>query len=154
MIPVGSLWGIVKDVGKFITSAIRKETAIPEVYVRVEVDGPHFANRTDIQSLIFSLTSRSGVTKVKQGRVRFYNPDNPREQDEQHTGEIQLFEGKDKDFRLPLVPIMFFDGVMSGKAHLKAECNLTLERPNGKPHQQDKRYTYDSKKHIFCEEHL
>lgn len=148
------VWDVLKYFGKFIPTTIRKYTFIPEVFVRVEVNGPHFPDRTDIKSVVFSLTSRSGVTKVKEGRVRFYDPDNPAKQEECHTGEIQLVEGQKENFRLPFVPITFFDGVMSGKALLKAECNLTLERPNGKPHQQDKRYTYDKQKRIFVEEHI
>ena len=150
--------GVLLDVLKyclgFIPAIIRRHTYIPEVFVRVEINGPHYPNRTDINSIVFSLTSRSGITKVKEGRVRFYDLDNPTDQQEQNTGEFKLFEGKEKEFRLPFTPIGFSQRVMVGEACLKAECNLALERPNGKPHEQDKRYTYDSKKRIFCEDHL
>jgi hypothetical protein len=156
MIP--ALWSIggriLEYVAKFVPSAIRKHTFIPEITVYVEIDGPHFPNRTDIKSIVFSLTSASGKTEIEEGCVRFYNPDKPTQQEEQHTGKIQLFEGKSKEFRLPFVPIPFHDSVMFGETRLKAECNLVLKRPNGKTHKQDNRYSYDSKKRIFCEDHI
>jgi len=82
--------GTLLSIGKYVVAAIRNYFAIPEIFVHVEINGPHFPHRTDIQSIVFSLTSRSGIAKVKEGRVRFYDPDDPTKQEEKHTGEIKF----------------------------------------------------------------
>jgi hypothetical protein len=80
-------------------------------------------------------------------------PDKQAESEEQKIPARQLFEGKTEDFLIPFVPLMFYSRAMSGESILKAECNLTLERPNGKTHQQDKQYAYDWKNRVFEEDH-
>lgn len=133
-----------------IPKAIRKHTFIPEIDVCVRLsDKPYFNYRPDIFSVVFSLTSVSGITKVVKGSVRFYNPDNPGEGEEQKVSARQMFEGKTEDFHIPFGALLFYDRVMSGESRLKAECNLTLERPNGELHEQNKRYTYDRNNKIF-----
>jgi hypothetical protein len=123
VISLGTLWSILTGILKFVPAIIRKYTFIPEVFVRVEMNGPYRPNRPDIQSIVFSLTSRTGISKVEEGCILFYNPDNPTQQEKQHTGKIQLFEGKEKEFRLQFTPLTFADRVMIGESRLKAECN-------------------------------
>ena len=50
IIPAWS-WSIVERIGRFVTSAIRKQTFVPEIIVHVEINGPHFSHRTDILSI-------------------------------------------------------------------------------------------------------
>jgi hypothetical protein len=140
--------------GKLALRAIRKHNYIPKVAVNVSLSNkPHWAHRSDIFSIVFSLTSVSGITKVVKGSVRFYNPDKQTQGEEQKISARQLFEGKTEDFLMPFVPLPFYDSAMLGKSTVKAQCNLTLERPNGETHQQDKQYTYDWKNRVFEEDH-
>jgi hypothetical protein len=154
--PLGIIgWGvkwILEKVFRWVPQAIRKHTYVPEIDVRVQLsETPYFPNRPDIKSIVFSLTSIRGITKVVKGHVRFYNPDDPADGEEKHISATQMLESRREDFSLPFIKITFASRVMNGEARLEAECNLTLQRPNGETHQQDKRYIYNSRKKIFEE---
>jgi hypothetical protein len=70
-----ALEALAEWLGKLALKAIRKHNYIPEVAVSVSLSNkPHWAHRSDIFSIVFSLTSVSRITKIVKGSVRFYNP--------------------------------------------------------------------------------
>ncbi len=156
---MGLLYELLKDVlkyaGEWSFGAIWKNRHIPLIDVNPHLDGLPFPlpNRTDIARVTFTLTNDDTTkTKILEGYVRISNPNKATDEQKTNITKTHFAVGEHKDFFVQFPP-PFHQRVMSGEAVLKAECNLTLQRPNGQSHKQSNQYTYNASKKQFEEDH-
>jgi hypothetical protein len=146
--------GAILKLADWVLGIVKRSSHVPKIEVVPHLDGqPFFTYLTDITRVVFTLTNAGTMkTKILEGYVRISNPDKAAHEDKREIPKTHLTEGEHKKFFAMFKP-MFHQAVMSGEAILKAECNLTLERPNGRPHEQSNRYTYNVSKKRFEEDH-
>ena len=141
---------IVKGAGKFLIDAVTKQFYTARISVLPELDDqPFFPNRTDITRVAFTLTNiGTRPMKTLKGKLRIGMHDKRGYDEEKNISDVYILDRENKQFFIIYKP-MVAAIVASTDSILEAECYLTLERPNGKSHEQNDRYTYNKRDKCF-----
>ncbi len=79
---------------------LHKVNYVPELDVRVSLTNkPFYPNWMDIPSIVFTLTSPNGITKLIEGSVRIWNPHDVADGQKEYLPNMTFLEGKAEEFR-------------------------------------------------------